>query len=104
MNNLQVEFPSQHSEARDALLQSRIEIANTNQLVPPNVRARVNSPEYSIGYKAAWDDALFYFQQNAKVIEVEEEEYDMCFSCNGTGEGMTPDTSCTTCRGYGTKQ
>jgi DnaJ-class molecular chaperone len=32
---------------------------------------------------------------------MENQEPDLCQSCNGTGEGMTPDTTCQTCKGSG---
>ena len=36
-----------------------------------------------------------------KSIIMPEEEDNMCSSCNGTGEGSTPDTQCWKCKGKG---
>lgn len=43
-----------------------------------------------------WDDNGFL-----KSIILPEEENNMCHSCNGTGEGSTPDTWCWSCNGKG---
>lgn len=33
--------------------------------------------------------------------QTEREEPPICHHCNGTGEGMTPDSTCTSCKGSG---
>jgi DnaJ-class molecular chaperone len=38
-----------------------------------------------------------------ELFEEENNEPDLCLFCNGTGEGMTPDTTCQTCKGEGVK-
>jgi hypothetical protein len=44
-----------------------------------------------------WDDNGFL----KSIILPDEEEDNMCHSCNGTGEGSTPDCTCWNCKGHG---
>lgn len=44
-----------------------------------------------------WDDEGFL----KSIILPDEEPDNMCHSCNGTGEGSTPDCTCYNCKGHG---
>ena len=46
-----------------------------------------------------WDENGFL--KSIILPDSEPDEDDMCSSCNGTGEGSTPDNECWRCRGTG---